>query len=46
MEVVRRDKKRTGRHVPFVLLAAPGDVSHGHAVGDAAARAAVAELLP
>ena len=40
----RRDKKRTGEHVPFVLVAAPGDVSHGHAVGEAAVRAAVAEL--
>jgi shikimate kinase/3-dehydroquinate synthase len=40
----RRDKKRTGEHVPFVLVAAPGEVSHGHAVGEAALRAAVAEL--
>ena len=40
----RRDKKRTGERVPFVLVAAPGDVSPGHTVGDAALRAAVEEL--
>ncbi|MDQ3741759.1 MAG: 3-dehydroquinate synthase, partial [Actinomycetota bacterium] len=44
LEVVRRDKKRTGGDVPFVLVAAPGDVSHGHAVGEDAVRAAVEEL--
>ncbi|HEV2814456.1 MAG TPA: 3-dehydroquinate synthase family protein, partial [Solirubrobacteraceae bacterium] len=44
VEVTRRDKKRLTGSVPFVLVAAPGDVSHGHAVGDAALRAAVEEL--
>ncbi|HEX8122596.1 MAG TPA: bifunctional shikimate kinase/3-dehydroquinate synthase [Solirubrobacteraceae bacterium] len=46
VEVARRDKKRTGGSIPFVLLAEPGDVSHGHVVGDAALRAAVEELRP
>jgi len=40
-----RDKKRTGDHVPFVLVHAPGDVRHGEAVGDGELRAAVTELL-
>ena len=39
-----RDKKRTGAEVPFVLVAAPGDVRHGQAVGYAELRAAEAEL--
>ena len=43
--VTRRDKKRTGDEVPFVLVAAPGDVRHGQRVGDAELRAAVEELL-
>ena len=41
----RRDKKRTGEQVPFVLVAAPGDVSHGHPVPAADLRAAVEELV-
>ncbi|HEX2087126.1 MAG TPA: bifunctional shikimate kinase/3-dehydroquinate synthase [Solirubrobacteraceae bacterium] len=40
----RRDKKRTGEDVPFVLVAAPGDVRHGQAVEEADLRAAVEEL--
>jgi shikimate kinase/3-dehydroquinate synthase len=40
-----RDKKRQGeRAVPFVLVAAPGDVRHGQLVPDDELRAAVAEL--
>jgi 3-dehydroquinate synthetase/shikimate kinase len=46
VEVAHRDKKRTGGSIPFVLVAEPGDVSHGHVVGDAALRAAVEELRP
>ncbi|HEV2999937.1 MAG TPA: bifunctional shikimate kinase/3-dehydroquinate synthase [Solirubrobacteraceae bacterium] len=44
VEATRRDKKRVGARVPFVLVAAPGDVRHGQAVGDRELRAAVAEL--
>lgn len=40
----RRDKKRVAETVPFVLVAAPGDVTHGHRVDDAAVVAAVEEL--
>jgi len=39
-----RDKKRTGAHVPFVLLDAPGDVRHGCEVSPGDLLAAVAEL--
>jgi len=40
-----RDKKRRGDEpVPFVLVAAPGDVRHGQAVDPDDLRAAVAEL--
>jgi shikimate kinase / 3-dehydroquinate synthase len=39
-----RDKKRTGAHVPFVLLGAPGDVRIGCHVPASELRAAVAEL--
>jgi 3-dehydroquinate synthase len=40
-----RDKKRQGEGaVPFVLVAAPGDVRHGQAVRPDELRAAVAEL--
>jgi shikimate kinase/3-dehydroquinate synthase len=41
----RRDKKRTGASVPFVLVEAPGEVVHGAAVADDAVRAAVEELI-
>jgi shikimate kinase/3-dehydroquinate synthase len=39
-----RDKKRTGAHVPFVLLGAPGDARTGCHVPANELRAAVAEL--
>ncbi len=38
-----RDKKRAGGGVPFVLVEAPGAVTHGHHVRDADLRAALAE---
>ncbi len=45
LEAVGRDKKRTGTAgVPFVLVAAPGEVSEGHPVGSSELRAAVEEL--
>jgi len=40
-----RDKKREGGEVRFVLVEAPGDVSHGHEVDRDALRAAVDEVL-
>ena len=40
----QRDKKRTGGKVPFVLMAAPGEVTPGHEVTPDALRAAVEEL--
>ncbi len=40
----RRDKKRTGEEVPFVLVDAPGAVEPGRHVGAAALLAAIAEL--
>jgi shikimate kinase/3-dehydroquinate synthase len=40
-----RDKKRVGAEVPFVLLAAPGDVRTGCHVPAGELRAAVSELL-
>jgi shikimate kinase/3-dehydroquinate synthase len=39
-----RDKKRIGADVPFVLVAAPGDVRPGNVVPESALRAAVEEL--
>jgi shikimate kinase/3-dehydroquinate synthase len=44
LAAVARDKKRVGPRVPFVLVAAPGDVRTGAEVGDGELRAAVAEL--
>ena len=41
---VERDKKREGGRVPFVLLEAPGEVTHGHAVAPGELSAAVEEL--
>ena len=41
----RKDKKRLGEHVPFVLVDAPGDVHHGRTVGAPELLAAVAELV-
>jgi len=40
-----RDKKRLGAEVPFVLCAAPGDVTPGHRVEPAALDAAVREVI-
>jgi shikimate kinase/3-dehydroquinate synthase len=43
--LVARDKKRRGEGgVPFVLVEAPGEVTHGHVVREADLRAALAEL--
>jgi shikimate kinase/3-dehydroquinate synthase len=42
--LVARDKKRRGDRVPFVLLQAPGEVTHGHAVPDDELLAAVEEV--
>ena len=39
-----RDKKRAGGRVPFVLVEAPGEVSHGHDVDADELRAAVEEV--
>jgi len=41
----RRDKKRVGTTVPFVLLAEPGDVRPGATVPDREVEAAVRELI-
>jgi shikimate kinase/3-dehydroquinate synthase len=45
VELVARDKKRSGGRVPFVLLESPGAVTPGHEVADADLRAALAEVL-
>ena len=34
LELVERDKKRSGGRVPFVLVEAPGEVTPGHEVDD------------
>ncbi len=44
VEATRRDKKRTGGAVPFVLVEAPGDVRTGARVGDDELDRAVREL--
>jgi shikimate kinase/3-dehydroquinate synthase len=44
VELVGRDKKRSGGRVPFVLVAAPGEVSPGHEVAPGDLRAAVEEV--
>jgi shikimate kinase/3-dehydroquinate synthase len=44
IEATARDKKRTGAHVPFVLLDSPGNARTGCRVSDQDLRAAVAEL--
>ncbi len=44
IEAIRRDKKRVGADVPFVLVRAPGEVSFGCAVSGDDLRAAVMEL--
>ena len=42
--LTRRDKKRSGDMVPFVLVQAPGEVTPGHKVPEAALHEAVAEV--
>ncbi len=44
-QATRRDKKRTGEHVPFVLCDAPGAVRHGAQVAPGDVRGAIAELI-
>ena len=44
LEVVQRDKKRSGGRVPFVLVEAPGEVTPGHEPAEAELRAAVTEV--
>jgi shikimate kinase/3-dehydroquinate synthase len=44
LEAMKRDKKRLGENVPFVLVRAPGDVEFGCEVAAQDVRAAVAEL--
>jgi len=44
LELVERDKKRSGGRVPFVLVEAPGEVSPGHEVQPGELRAAVEEV--
>jgi shikimate kinase / 3-dehydroquinate synthase len=44
VELVGRDKKRRGSEVPFVLVQAPGEVTHGHVVAEADLLAAVEEV--
>ena len=39
-----RDKKRTAEHVPFVLVEAPGAVSHGNELDPRSVRAAIEAL--
>ncbi len=46
LAAIARDKKRVSSHVPFVLVRAPGEVSHGCEVAAEDVRAAVAELAP
>jgi shikimate kinase / 3-dehydroquinate synthase len=44
LALVKRDKKREGGRVPFVLVAAPGDVTPGHEVHADVLRAALEEV--
>jgi shikimate kinase / 3-dehydroquinate synthase len=44
IDLIARDKKRRGATVPFVLVAAPGEVTPGHDVPADALRAAVEEV--
>jgi shikimate kinase/3-dehydroquinate synthase len=44
VDLVRRDKKRRGDRVPFVLVQAPGEVTPGHEVEPADLLAAVQEV--
>jgi shikimate kinase/3-dehydroquinate synthase len=43
-EMVGRDKKRRGAQVPFVLVQAPGDVTHGNEVAGDELLAAIEEV--
>ena len=45
LAALKRDKKRVGASVPFVLVEAPGEVRYGCDVGEDDLRAAVAELI-
>ncbi len=45
IDKIRLDKKRTGQHVPFVLLQGPGEVRVGCEVGPQELQAAVGELI-
>jgi shikimate kinase/3-dehydroquinate synthase len=42
--LVRRDKKRMGQTVPFVLVQAPGEVTPGHDVDERSLLAAIEEI--
>jgi 3-dehydroquinate synthetase len=42
--LVARDKKRRGDTVPFVLVQAPGEVTHGHEVNPDEVLAAIEEV--
>jgi shikimate kinase / 3-dehydroquinate synthase len=44
VELVARDKKRSGGRVPFVLVEAPGEVSTGHEVAPDDLRSALEEV--
>ncbi len=44
IEATRRDKKRVGANVPFVLVRAPGEVEWGCELAPEEIRAAVQEL--
>ena len=44
LEALARDKKRAGGAVPFVLVEAPGAVTHGNAVDPDAVREAIQEV--
>jgi shikimate kinase/3-dehydroquinate synthase len=44
IELVERDKKRSGGRVPFVLVEAPGEVTPGHEPSPADLRAAIEEV--
>jgi shikimate kinase/3-dehydroquinate synthase len=43
-QLVKRDKKRRGDAVPFVLVQAPGEVTHGHHVAEPDVLAAIEEV--
>jgi shikimate kinase/3-dehydroquinate synthase len=45
VRITRRDKKRIGEKLPFVLVEAVGNVTPGHSVGEPALASAVQELI-